>query len=85
LNSAPIGDVYAVNSLATERPMLVLTIDLDRLTAAWRADGDERYPHVYGPIDRAAIIDVRAIARTADGTFLPIDGGAARFESPAHE
>jgi uncharacterized protein (DUF952 family) len=57
-----------------QRPHFVLTIDLLRLTVPWRYDGDERYPHVYGPLDRAAITEVRPIPRTPDGTFLPIDG-----------
>ncbi len=55
------------------RPHLVLTIALDRLTVPWRHDGDERFPHVYGPIDRDAVRDVRAMPRLADGTFLPIE------------
>jgi uncharacterized protein (DUF952 family) len=55
------------------RPQLVLTIALRWLTSPWRYDGDERYPHVYGPLDRAAITEVRPIARERDGTFLPIE------------
>ncbi|MBI3746413.1 MAG: DUF952 domain-containing protein [Chloroflexi bacterium] len=50
-------------------PHVILTIALGVLTAPWRYDGDERYPHVYGPLDREAIIAVRAIARRPDGTF----------------
>ena len=38
------------------RPHLVLTVDLERAGAPWRYDGDERYPHVYGLIDRAAVL-----------------------------
>ena len=53
-------------------PFLVLTIALRWLTSPWRYDGDRRYPHVYGPLDRAAITEVRPIEREADGTFLPI-------------
>ena len=55
------------------RPHVVLTIDLASLDAPWRYDGDERYPHVYGPIDRPAIGEVRPIPRSPDGEFLPID------------
>jgi uncharacterized protein (DUF952 family) len=55
---------------------VVLTIVLDRLSSPWRYDGDERYPHVYGPLDRDAITEVRPIPRAADGTFLPIEGAA---------
>jgi hypothetical protein len=55
------------------RPHVVLTIARRWVTAPWRYDGDDRYPHVYGPIDRAAITEVRPIERLADGTFLPIE------------
>jgi predicted Zn-dependent protease with MMP-like domain len=55
---------------------LVLTIDLRRLRAPWRYDGDERFPHVYGPLDRAAITDVRPILRDRAGRFLSMDGAA---------
>ncbi len=51
-------------------PHLVLTIELDRLSAPWRYDGDARYPHVYGPLDRAAITMVRPIRRDAAGGFI---------------
>lgn len=55
------------------RPFLVLTIARRRVTAPWRYDGDERYPHVYGPIDRGAITEVRPIERDPDGTFRAIE------------
>jgi uncharacterized protein (DUF952 family) len=55
------------------RPHVVLTVRLASLTSPWRYDGDERYPHIYGPLDRGAITEVRPIPRTADGTFLPIE------------
>ena len=51
-------------------PHLVLTVALDRLRAPWRYDGDERYPHVYGPLDRAAITEVRPIPRDTTGAFI---------------
>jgi hypothetical protein len=54
-------------------PHVVLTIALRWLSEPWRYDGDERYPHVYGPIARRAITEVRPIARDAQGVFLPID------------
>ena len=56
------------------RPFLVLTIRLASLTSPWRYDGDERFPHVYGPLDRAAIVGARPIDRAADGEFLPFAG-----------
>jgi uncharacterized protein (DUF952 family) len=55
------------------RPYFVLTIARRWVTAPWRYDGDDRYPHVYGPIDRAAITEVRPIERDPDGTFHAIE------------
>ena len=54
-------------------PHVVLTVVLGRLSAPWRYDGDERFPHVYGPLDRAAVTAVRPIERDAAGAFLPVD------------
>ena len=68
-------------------PHRVLTIALDRLSAPWRYDGDERYPHVYGPLDRAAITAVRPIRRDAGGAFLAMqhadEGGVPDDSNPA--
>jgi uncharacterized protein (DUF952 family) len=56
------------------RDFVVLTLDLDRAGSPWRVDDPGRiYPHVFGPIDRAAILAVRPMPRAADGTFLPFD------------
>ena len=52
---------------------MVLTIDLAALTVPWRYDGDRRFPHVYGPLDRTAIIEVRSITRGPGGEFMPLD------------
>lgn len=58
---------------ADARPYLLLTIDLDLATAPWRYDAaGEDYPHLYGPLNRAAILAVRAMPRAGDGTFLPL-------------
>ena len=56
-----------------ERAFLVLTIDLDATGSPWRIE-DERgiYPHVFGPIDRAAILRSVPAPRDAEGLFLPI-------------
>ena len=58
---------------ADPRSFVVLFIFLPRVTAPWRYDGDRRYPHVYGPIDRAAIVGVDPMLRASDGTFLSFD------------
>lgn len=56
------------------RAFLVLTVDLDASGSSWRIE-DERgiYPHVFGPIARAAILRVVPAPRAADGKFLPFE------------
>lgn len=55
------------------RPYLLLTIDLDHVSAeVCYEDAELRYPHVYGPIDRAAILAVREVYRGPMGLFLAI-------------
>ncbi len=56
------------------RPFVVLTLDVARITSPVRTE-DTRgiYPHVFGPIDREAIIAARPMPRAADGTFLPFE------------
>jgi uncharacterized protein (DUF952 family) len=52
------------------RPFLLLTLDLDRTGSPWRFDDPERrYPHVYGPIAPASVVDVRRMLRAPEGTF----------------
>jgi uncharacterized protein (DUF952 family) len=59
------------------RDFVVVTIDLDRVTSAVQTDDpDGIYPHIFGPIDRAAILAVRPMPRAADGTFVPFEDGA---------
>ena len=55
------------------RPFLVLTLDLERTGSPWRIDDPgSPYPHVYGPIDPAAVLEVRRFVRADDGTFMGI-------------
>ena len=50
---------------------VVLTIDKDRVSSPIRyEDPDNVFPHIYGPLNRDAIVDVRDIPRSDDGTFL---------------
>ena len=56
---------------ADERPFLALTVDLDRAGVPWTIDDPGRiYPHIHGPIDRAAIRDARPVLRDGDGRFV---------------
>lgn len=70
---ADLVDVGNAYYRSDPRPYVVLTIALRWLTSPWRYDGDERYPHVYGPLDCAAITEVRPISRDGDGTYRPIE------------
>ena len=46
-------------------PLLLLVIDPDRLAAEVRTERvpglDETFPHVYGPVDLDAVVEVRAL------------------------
>jgi uncharacterized protein (DUF952 family) len=54
------------------RPFVILSVDLDRVGSPWRIDDPSGiYPHVFGPIDRAAIVAVVPAPRASDGRFLP--------------
>ncbi len=59
--------------LGDARGFLALTIDLDRSGSPWRIE-DQRgiYPHVFGPIDRAAIVRYEPMERDIDGRFLGV-------------
>jgi uncharacterized protein (DUF952 family) len=55
------------------RDYLVLTVDLARVASPWRIDAAAGiYPHVFGPIDRSAIIDLAPMRRDAAGRFTDI-------------
>jgi uncharacterized protein (DUF952 family) len=52
---------------------LVLYIDKARVKSPVRYDDpDEIYPHIYGPLNRDAIVAVRRVPRNSDGSFLPV-------------
>lgn len=56
---------------ADPRPYLAVVIDLRRLASPWRYDGDERFPHIYGPLNRDAVLAAPPAPRETDGAFLP--------------
>ena len=54
---------------------VLLVIDPARLTSPlkWEQSGDDlspAFPHIYGPIDSGAIVEVRAVQRDPDGRFV---------------
>jgi uncharacterized protein (DUF952 family) len=68
------------------RPFVVLTVDLDAAGSSWRIeDAVGIYPHVYGPIDRSAILEVRPMTRTADGRFTAIGARAHGDDNVGHD
>ncbi|GGU56079.1 DUF952 domain-containing protein [Streptomyces lavendofoliae] len=50
-------------------PLLLLDLDEARLTAEvrWEGSGGRLFPHVYGPLDPAAVTGVREVRRDAAG------------------
>lgn len=52
---------------------VILSIDCEMLKAdvRWEPADGHLFPHVYGPINRSAIVTVTPFPRQADGQFLP--------------
>ena len=60
--------------LADPASFVILTVDLGRVSSLWSADDPGGiYPHLFGPIDRAAIIAAVVAPRDAAGRFLPFE------------
>ncbi len=67
---AALGLTFDRYYAADPRPFLALTLDLDALDAPWRYDvPGSPYPHIYGPIERSAILMVSQVDREPDGRF----------------
>ncbi len=53
-------------------PHLYLYIDKDRVKSPIRYDDAEnKYPHIYGPLNGDAIVAIREAGRDGEGNFLP--------------
>jgi uncharacterized protein (DUF952 family) len=69
-NLVAVGNRYYIGD---QRPYLALTIAIDKLTSPVRYDDPGRmFPHIYGPINRAAVIAKRSVTRDRDGSFIAI-------------
>jgi hypothetical protein len=79
--------LHIANAFFREAPgdFLVLVIDSTRVTAPVRFEppvppppdpnaplARHLFPHIYGPLNRDAIVAVRRAQRAADGTFLAV-------------
>jgi uncharacterized protein (DUF952 family) len=70
----PLAVTFDRHYAAGQRSFLALTIDLDALTVPWRHDvPGTPYPHIYGPVDRVAIIGVEHVRRGREGEFSGLD------------
>jgi uncharacterized protein (DUF952 family) len=65
---------------AGAQSLLVLRIDADRLGALLRDEDigtGEKFPHVYGPLNRGVVVDVCPLTRGPDGKWtFPTPGEA---------
>ncbi len=53
------------------RPYLVLTVDRTLVTAPVKYEDLRKiFPHLHGPLNRNAIVEVRVAERTPEGTFI---------------
>lgn len=60
------------------RPYLLLDIDLDRVGAPAIYEDEARcFPHIYGPLEREAVVRVRRVERGDDGRFVEIGEGVS--------
>jgi len=64
-----LDNVHALGAADTEHSLNTLTHFGERLTVRYD-DPAQIYPHVYGPIDRAAIVGVLTMPRDASGAYL---------------
>lgn len=72
-SSEGLPDVLTTYYKDTPGDWVVLTIEKDRISSEIRYDDpDNVFPHIYGPLNRNAIVGVRDIARSDDGAFLAL-------------
>lgn len=58
------------------RPFYLLIVDLDKVQAPARYDAAGKiFPHIYGPLNRDAIVEVLNFEREEDGRFIPPQKG----------
>jgi uncharacterized protein (DUF952 family) len=70
-SSAQVRGVADAYYAAVREPLVLLTIDERRLTVPLRWDAvrgaPDPYPHLYGPLDVAAVVLATPLTRGADG------------------
>jgi uncharacterized protein (DUF952 family) len=69
-----LGGTFDRHYATDPRRFLALTLDLDALDVPWRYDvPGSPYPHIYGPIDRTAILAMSRVERDAEGRFVRLE------------
>ena len=60
-----VGGVFAAFYADAQEPLVLLTIDTDRLDVPWRQDpvGEDTFPHLYGPLSPDAVVRVQQLDR----------------------
>ncbi len=57
-----------------DRHWLVLVIDKEKVSAEVKyEDAKKIYPHIYGPLNRDAIVSELPLKRAEDGTFVSVE------------
>lgn len=66
-----LGATFDRHYASDARSFVALTIDLDATGSSWRYDlAGSPYPHIYGPIERAAIRTIAPVLRDGDGGYV---------------
>ena len=81
------GFIHATNGLdrllwvanefytADTRPQTVLVLDVSKIIAPLRYDDpEERFPHIYGPLNVDAVVGELSVERGDDGAFVAFGG-----------
>lgn len=60
-----VATVFESYYRGTAEPLVLLTIETDKLDVPWREDsvGTDTYPHIYGPLHPSAVVFVQPLNR----------------------
>jgi uncharacterized protein (DUF952 family) len=79
-----VAGVWSAFYADAGEPLVLLTIDTDKLTSPWQTDqvGDDTFPHIYGPLNPSAVVHAQPMDRkggTAPFGVLMMREVAVRF------
>ncbi len=73
LSATPAQVTWVANAFYVDVSDLVALVIDEALLASpvqWDETPDGRFPHLYGPLDREAIVDILALGRTTNGSYV---------------